>query len=171
MGSMRLNKYVHLGQTRYCGRNRSIEAVMNGKSDRPCLLPKLKTQILHTLLSVVLFLAARSLILMLLPLLINRTKFYFFSCVFFLSFIRFFNDFWSNFFKKVTSSDFLRKKVTMTKWQPWQLGHIRILPIRRSKSRWRGGEAGKIFLYFTWPSVETFQFLSCGIRIWYLKLR
>ena len=50
---------------------------MNRKSDRPSLLPKLKTQMLHTLLSSVLLLVARSLILMLLPS-INRTKLYFF---------------------------------------------------------------------------------------------
>ena len=80
---------------------------MNRKSDRPCLLPKLKTQMLHTLPSAVLILAAGSLILMLLPL-INRTKLYFFVCFF--SFLSGSTIFGLIFSKKVTFSDFLGKK-------------------------------------------------------------
>jgi len=76
---------------------------------------------LHTLLSAVLLLAARSLILMSLPL-INRAKLYF-LCAFSL-FYQVFYDFWSNFFKKVTFSDFLRKKVTLSDplWKKWPSG-------------------------------------------------
>jgi len=88
---------------------------------------------LHTLLSAVLLLAARLLILTLLPS-INRTKLNFLC--FFFPFIRLFYNFWSNFWKKwllvtfrgkqVTFSDFLRKNVTLsdqswkkvTKWHP-----------------------------------------------------
>jgi len=94
---------------------------MNRKSDRPYLLPELKTQMLHTLLSAVLLLPARSLISMLLPL-INRTKLYFFVCVF-LSHIKFFYNFWSNFFKKLTPSDFLIKVTLIDQsWKKWTSG-------------------------------------------------
>jgi len=75
-----------LGQNGYCGRNRSIVKVMNRKLEwytgTPCLVPKPKMLMLHTLLSAVLLFASRSLLLIMLSAIINRSELQFFSLLY-----------------------------------------------------------------------------------------